>query len=70
MTYERFYDERDYEDGADPSDHYTYDFDDDLPDGYAPIPVVNNITDLFRVPYSGPLDAEHADDQEGGCETD
>lgn len=36
MTRERFYDERDYEDGAVPEDEYHYDPDDDLPDGAIP----------------------------------
>ena len=37
MTKERFFDERDFEDGAVPEDEYHYDPDDDLPDGAIPL---------------------------------
>lgn len=40
MTQHRFFDERDYEDGARPDPDYVYDFDDDAPDGTYPIPVM------------------------------
>lgn len=36
MARERFYDERDFEDGAVPGDDYQHNPDDDLPDGSIP----------------------------------
>lgn len=40
MTKERFFDERDFEDGAVPEYEYHYDPDDDLPDGSIPLPTL------------------------------
>lgn len=50
MARERFYDERDYEDGAVPGDEYYYDCDpdDDLPDGSIPRDELPTLEEEFR----------------------
>lgn len=48
MTRERFYDERDFEDGAVPGDDYQYDPEDDLPDGSIPRNELPTLEDELR----------------------
>lgn len=48
MARERFYDERDYEDGAVPGDDYQYDLEDDLPDGSIPRHELPTLEDELR----------------------
>ena len=48
MARERFYDERDYEDGAVPGDDYQYDPEDDLRDGSIPRNELPTLEDELR----------------------
>lgn len=48
MTRERFYDERDFEDGNSPGEYYEYDPEDDWADGQAPVESFPDFEALFR----------------------